>query len=111
MRALAVAEDGPPERALELQYLVPDTLAKPDRIFPYVADGWDGWCFATKAAYRMRSDGVRIAASPRDVFVAFVTSGLLITDWGWEVSDPRDACPPVRHDERLGAAVYTREQS
>jgi hypothetical protein len=107
-RALQVAEDGPPYRALELQHLVPEALEGPDVICSYVADEWSGWCFTLKAAYRMRNDGRRGAAPEGEVFVVFVTEGLLITDWGWELADKRDPALPVLHDARIGPAVYRR---
>lgn len=110
-RALQVAEDGPPYRAYELQYLVPDALERPDRIHRYVADGWEGWCFTLAAGYRLRNDGRRAASAPGEVFLVFLTASLLITDWGWEEADPDDPSRPVLHDGRLGAAVYVRERT
>ena len=111
LRALQVAEDGPPYRAHELRWLVPETLAQPDAIHRYIADAWEGWCFALSASYRLRNDGTRTAPLQGGVFLVFLTSGLLITEWGWEHADPHDPARPLRHDGRLGPAVYVRERT
>ena len=106
-RARQLANWGPNYMFHELLTLVPETLSRPHAIFPFVADEFRGWCYSRRARMACTGGGRRIPAPAGRVFTVFVSTRMIVADWGWELASAGEPTLPVLQDGLLGDPTWT----
>lgn len=102
---------GPAHKFYELLYLVRETLIDDkNSCFPYNDDEFAGYLYTLHADYAMNNQGQRARPPLGKVFAVFLTGGLKVADWGWEVEDPQMPDRPAIHVERLEAPIWCQSR-
>jgi hypothetical protein len=78
-----------------------DVLENPGRIYEHIrdeagADDHSGWCYVGRPEKLLNKDGVRsYPMPPKTLFVAFLSGGKRLYEWGYEAESPDDPWAPM----------------
>jgi len=107
-KAERLANAGPSYRLHELQEIVPYAVREPDSILSYNYEDGSGYCYSKNPGFRCTNTARMHVEQPRDkIFLTFMTSGLVIIEWGWEPRDEHERMLPANRDKR--EVLWTRD--